>query len=158
MPRLQIFSALAALAAFILFCAWHPLVFLPLLGLPPFLLIALSNVFARYLPEKKTICYPVAAVLGAAVLFCIFGTYFPLETKRETSANGVKSAVEYNLWMTPMKARYWNSAGSYSGPLTETGSRHGEWFFCDWVNDKGERVWYWYGEEVSEGRWHELNQ
>lgn len=40
------------------------------------------------------------------------------------------------------------------GPTTASGKRHGHWVYL-----RGRayyELWYWYGDEVSEGRWHEL--
>lgn len=44
------------------------------------------------------------------------------------------------------------------GPLSESGKWHGKWTYTSFDPFYSESSWYWYGEEVSEGRWHELNR
>lgn len=50
------------------------------------------------------------------------------------------------------------------GPMTATNKLHGEWktVFFDHLdaNDlyPDKKQWFWYGDEVSEGKWHELNR
>ncbi|TWT57264.1 hypothetical protein KOR42_06220 [Thalassoglobus neptunius] len=44
----------------------------------------------------------------------------------------------------------WNNRG----PLSESGKRHGEWTLFTYRPEFDiQTVWYWYGEEVSEGEW-----
>lgn len=41
----------------------------------------------------------------------------------------------------------------------ETGNRHGKWeVYRSWRSPRTTTEYYWYGQKVSEGRWHELNR
>jgi hypothetical protein len=46
----------------------------------------------------------------------------------------------------------------YHGPLAPSGKPHGEWTVILWKpQDYSTFLWYWYGDQISEGEWHRLN-
>ncbi len=44
--------------------------------------------------------------------------------------------------------------GEWTGPITPTHKPHGKWRSVDVVEGTISRVWFWYGEFVTEGEWH----
>jgi hypothetical protein len=78
--------------------------------------------------------------------------------ERETLSDGTLIITNYDRFgRTPR----WRMVKSWlgfntSGPLSASGKRHGKWFT---QSESGYSYsWYWFGEGVSEGRWHELNR
>lgn len=45
-----------------------------------------------------------------------------------------------------------------SGGLSSSGKYHGEWSYQFNDPPRFETLWYWYGEEITEGEWHLRNQ
>jgi len=95
------------------------------------------------------------AVLVGAWLF--WGLVIPRE-ERERLDDGTLIITSYRR-IAPRPTEQWiifPDGGYLTGPLSKSGSRHGQWSQSTSGNNR--RIWYWYGDRVSEGRWHELNR
>lgn len=94
--------------------------------------------------------------LGILVAGWLFGTYVPVRETRKRHDN-ILFITGRNLWNTPLD-RYviWDDGSSLNGPVSSSGKRHGKWTYYN-GDSYVEHSWYWYGEEVSEGEWHKLN-
>ena len=68
---------------------------------------------------------------------------------------GTTYVVEKPLIGGPRTAFEFGEWGSRTGTITDSGKRHGQWFYCEGAATAVK--WFWYGEEVTEGRWHELS-
>ena len=61
--------------------------------------------------------------------------------------------VTYRRWGdVPIKSTGLRNGGFWSGPLSPSGKKHGRWEFLS-IRERT-YVWYWYGEEVTEGEFH----
>jgi hypothetical protein len=110
---------------------------------------------------EKGYCLAGAAVALAITLFLTGWINFfvsPYQT-RETLDDGTRIVTNYDRFgRTPRWRMVVNPTFgiTVSGPLSESGKRHGKWFAHGdgYFSDQ----WYWYDELVSEGRWRELNR
>jgi len=72
---------------------------------------------------------------------------------------GVEITTEYRkrFGPRPLEQRWvWPDGRRESGPVSRSGKRHGRWLSYGGGLPPRES-WWWYGEPVSEGRFHELD-
>jgi hypothetical protein len=64
----------------------------------------------------------------------------------------------YTRWGGTQTYRWilFKDAGSMRGPMTASGKPHGEWEHFTGL--RVDHVWYWYGQEITEGEWHLRNK
>ncbi len=88
----------------------------------------------------------VALAVGAA-------GYFDQYENRINLESGIRIVQTCSRWGDAPVYEYWFFAeGGYGhGPVTPSGKPHGKWKLLS-VDQ-----WYWYGEQVTEGEWHERN-
>lgn len=104
---------------------------------------------------------------GVAITVCmtvIIWGWFDTYRTTWTSKTGATITDRYTRWGGRHYYRHLNipvegsSLGiSTSGPMSASGKPHGEWEQFDWSkrgSDYHQRVWFWYGDEISEGEWH----
>lgn len=87
-------------------------------------------------------------------------TYLPVRTEKWRKGDRLY-VIKKNLWDTPLEEWVIYDDGDFlHGPLTESRKWHGKW--TQYVGPKNDSSvfyhWYWYGEEITEGKWHELNR
>lgn len=49
-------------------------------------------------------------------------------------------------------------SGSYQGPVTDSGSKHGCWRYFDGPSSRVTDTWYWHDEEVTEAQFYQLER
>jgi hypothetical protein len=106
---------------------------------------------------------------GFAAIFC---SLFLLHVKTDyyeqfwVSKNGffyrdsVTRWGDYTFYRSMWKAEK-DSYISASGGFSDSGKQHGEWKYetgKSLFDNRSYSVWYWYGEELSEGEWHSKNK
>lgn len=108
----------------------------------------------RRTPSNATLITTVGVATGLVALF-VFASNDTYE--REFDEGDMTVTVVHERWTrVPIYERQLSRHGPFAyaeGPLSASGVRHGEWT----IHVAGlprERVWYWYGERVTEGDWH----
>lgn len=101
----------------------------------------------------------IAAVFAVVVPIAFRG----LDTYefRWTSATGANAVDTVLRWGDRHIYReVWTSGttGSSQGPMIRDGVQHGHWTHTGFSPYYSLDLWYWYGQEVSEGEWHRLNR
>lgn len=95
----------------------------------------------------------IAGIVIAFVLFLV-GTEFWTYRERWEDGGFHYTQIVRRIDGRPLSVFIHGDDYTASGPVSESGKPHGEWS----VRDGGlysQPKWYWYGEEVTEGEWHE---
>lgn len=85
-----------------------------------------------------------------------------VETHKLADGGTVEIVIERYPDIRQISRHYFFANGTQSyGPVIRSGSgrsvRHGKWTMVPKEPLDRQYLWYWYGENISEGRWHELN-
>ena len=97
------------------------------------------------------------AILLSVACLAWFGATHIAWREERWKENGTLYVIKKNFWNTPLKMRIiFDGGDSLHGPMSDSGKWHGKW--TELNSDRLTYHWYWYGEEVTEGRWHELNR
>ena len=106
---------------------------------------------------KRKITWILAILIPSFVaLFFIFMT---IPVKEVEDKIGSHMVTYKSRWTgKPYYRMGETSEVSVEGPVTESGKLHGEWKGINLKSGREIREWYWYGEGITEGRWHQLNQ
>ncbi len=102
----------------------------------------------------------VATAAGTLAFLVLFGSVDRFEDRWERDGkNYIDTRMRWGgrvihrmVWQ-----RDNNGFWSLSGPMSQSGKPHGE-FVSFSVPGGRERLWFWYGESVSEGEWHLRNK
>lgn len=124
---------------------------------------ALVTVVSAYLRWRW---YAIAG--GVAVTLLIFGWRFTQDTYVETLRSTDKMTKEtigrFNSKCYYREVVRYQGDGSAicftcEGPTSpDSGKPHGEWEYLNWDPLESGKMWFWYGELVTEGEWHVLNK
>ncbi|MBN1553406.1 MAG: hypothetical protein JXA11_01575 [Phycisphaerae bacterium] len=105
-------------------------------------------------------------MLLLVILLWFIHIFTVLRPETTTLEDGTEITTYYSRFGYTPKERYVKYAdGPYiraSGDLTESGKLHGCWWYekrrCDPPWDKFDKIWYWYGEECTEGDFVKWNK
>lgn len=101
------------------------------------------------------------AITSVVALVFIYGRWDQFPDQREDE-HLTSTVMRYRWSRIPTYKNVWfkdengKTSEHWEGPLSESGKQHGKWSQFSWSLG-GTDAWYWYGEEVSEGQWHALN-
>ena len=166
LPWLEIFIAAACAAGFMATLrsppGTKPLVNYLLLAL--FVSITVSTLMGRYLPLSKKLA-AFAGTTAAIIAWVLYANWLDTYDQRWSQARGPSEVSYVDSYHRGAELPYFRRIASdddgerfrASGGMAGEGKPHGRWVeysFGKGLSFEHRVVFYWYGEEIAEGKWH----